>query len=57
LEYRNLASFSTFAPFSLLSETTMSPFFGNGILLLLFDNLRTNFTKAIDQTDHSRNSP
>jgi len=57
LEYRNLASFSTFAPFSLLSETTMSPFFGNGILLLLFDNLRTNFTKAIDQTDHSRNNP
>ena len=37
---KSLTSFATFVTFSLLSETTMSCFFSDGILLL-FDSLRT----------------
>jgi len=37
---KSLTSFATFVTFSLLSETTMSCFFPDGILLL-FDSLRT----------------
>jgi len=33
--------FTTFLPFTLLNETTMSYFFRNGIQLLMFGNLHT----------------
>jgi len=38
---KTFASFTTFVPFSLLNDTTMSYFFHNYILLLLFDILCT----------------
>jgi len=38
---KSFARFTTFVPFSLLNYTTMSYFFHNGILLLLFDKIRT----------------
>jgi len=40
-KWESFASFATIVIFSLLSETVMSYFFHNVMLLLLFDNLRT----------------
>jgi len=44
---KSFASFTTFAPFWLLSETTMSYVFHNGLLLLLMDKLVTAPSKLL----------